>query len=298
MKRFGRWFASHSEKPQMNDLVTAGISVSAPGSSANLAAGFDVLGLAIDLRVDVGIGDAPERAQMIDGHHPAMVAYQHLGGKEQLWSRSQLPMGRGLGFSGAARAAGAMLAIVEREGSADLANNAAARQEAFGVVADLEGHPDNAAASIYGGLVAASHDHVAQIPIALDWVVLVWIPENTTSTDKSRTRLEPLVQRADAVVNLAAVAHLVVGVSQGDDASVRAGMIDRLHQPQRLEGVPASAAALTTMLEAGAIGAWLSGSGPTVAGFFRRGETADAELSLAGGQVRVVDIDEAGVTCH
>ena len=105
----------------MNDVVTTGISVSAPGSSANLAAGFDVLGLAIDLRVDVGLGDVPDRAQMIDGHHPAMVAYQRLGGKEQLWSRSQLPMGRGLGFSGAARAAGAMLAIVEREGSADLA---------------------------------------------------------------------------------------------------------------------------------------------------------------------------------
>ena len=100
------------------------------------------------------------------------------------------------------------------------------------------------------------------------------------------------------MVNLAAVAHFVVGVSQGDEASVRAGMIDRLHQPQRLEGVPASAAALTAMLEAGAIGAWLSGSGPTVAGFFRRGETADAELSLAGGQVRIVDIDEGGVTCH
>jgi len=282
----------------MADRSGIGFSVSAPGSSANLAAGFDVLGLAVDLRVDVGIGDAPDRAQPIDDHHPSMVAYQRLGGKEQLWSRSQLPMGRGLGFSGAARAAGAMLAIVERESSTDVATSAAARQEAFGVVTDLEGHPDNAAASIYGGLVAASPDHVAQIPIARDWVVLVWIPENTTSTDKSRTRLESVIQRADAVVNLAAVAHLVVGVSQGDEELVRAGMVDRLHQPQRLEGVPASAAALTAMLETGAIGAWLSGSGPTVAGFFRRGETSHAELSLAGGQVRVIDIDEVGVTCN
>ncbi len=280
----------------MTEHSTSRFVVSAPGSSANLGAGFDVLGLAVDLRAEVGVGDAPDGAQKIDERHPAGVAYKRLGGSEQLWSRSRLPMGRGLGFSGAARAAGAMLAIVEREGSSEVAYEGDARNEAFRVVAELEGHPDNAAASIFGGLVAASPDHVAQIPISEDWVVLVWIPENTTSTDKSRTQLESTVQRDDAVANLAAIAHFIAGVASGDEGLVRAGVIDRLHQPQRLAGVPASASALTAMLELGAIGAWLSGSGPTVAGFFRRGATAAAESSLSGGQVRVIDIDQRGVT--
>ena len=281
----------------MVDQIGSRISVSAPGSSANLGAGFDVLGLAVDLRAEAGLGDAPDGAQVIDDHHPAKVAYKQLGGREQLWSRSKIPMGRGLGFSGAARAAGAMLAIVEREGSGAVATDHAARKEAFRVVAELEGHPDNAAASVYGGLVAASPNHVAQIPISQDWVVLVWIPENTTSTDKSRTQLEPVVQRVDAVTNLAAIAHFVAGVSSGDEELVRAGVVDRLHQPQRLAGVPASAEALHVMLESGAIGAWLSGSGPTVAGFFRRGATEAAESSLSGGQVRVVNVDHTGVAC-
>jgi len=281
----------------MVDQMDSGISVSAPGSSANLGAGFDVLGLAVDLRAEAGVGDAPDGAQMIDDRHPATVAYKQLGGRQQLWSRSKLPMGRGLGFSGAARAAGAMLAIVEREGSREVAIDHLARKEVFRVVAELEGHPDNAAASVYGGLVAASSNHVAQIPISQDWVVLVWIPENTTSTDKSRTQLEPVVQRVDAVTNLAAIAHFVAGVSSGDEELVRAGVVDRLHQPQRLAGVPASAEALHVMLESGAIGAWLSGSGPTVAGFFRRGATEAAESSLSGGQVRVVNVDHSGVAC-
>ncbi len=279
----------------MADQISSRISVSAPGSSANLGAGFDVLGLAVDLRAEAGLGDAPDGAQIIDDRHPAAVAYKQLGGRQQLWSRSKLPMGRGLGFSGAARAAGAMLAIVEREGSDEVTNDHAARKEAFRVVAELEGHPDNAAASVYGGLVAASLNHVAQIPISQDWVVLVWIPENTTSTDKSRTQLEPVVQRVDAVTNLAAIAHFIAGVSSGDEELVRAGVFDRLHQPQRLAGVPASEQALHVMLESGAIGAWLSGSGPTVAGFFRRGATEVAESSLSGGQVRVVNVDHSGV---
>jgi len=281
----------------MADQMSSSISVSAPGSSANLGAGFDVLGLAVDLRAEAGVGDAPDGAQMIDDRHPATVAYKQLGGRQQLWSRTKLPMGRGLGFSGAARAAGAMLAIVEREGSSEVANDHVARKEVFRVVAELEGHPDNAAASVYGGLVAASSNHVAQIPISKDWVVLVWIPENTTSTDKSRTQLDPVVQRVDAVTNLAAIAHFVAGVSSGDEELVRAGVVDRLHQPQRLSGVPASAEALDVMLESGAIGAWLSGSGPTVAGFFRRGATEAAESSLSGGQVRVVNVDHSGVAC-
>ncbi|MEC8503033.1 MAG: hypothetical protein VXY70_05625, partial [Actinomycetota bacterium] len=257
--------------------MTSAFSVSAPGSSANLGAGFDVLGLAVDLRAEVGLGDAPQGAQTIDKHHPAAIAYKRLGGSLQLWSRSQLPMGRGLGYSGATRAAGAMLALVERENSPAVATEAAAREEVFAVVAELEGHPDNAGASVYGGLIAASVDRVARLPIEQDWVLLIWIPDSTTSTDKSRTQLDAVVRRVDAVANLAAITHFIAGISAGDESLVRAGVNDRLHQTQRLADVPGSANALKLMQESGAIAAWLSGSGPTVAGFYHRGETEAAE---------------------
>ncbi len=275
--------------------MTSALSVSAPGSSANLGAGFDVLGLAVDLRAEVGLGDAPQGAQTIDKHHPAAIAYERLGGSLQLWSRSQLPMGRGLGYSGATRAAGAMLALVERENSPAVATEAAAREEVFAVVAELEGHPDNAGASVYGGLIAASVDRVARLPIEQDWVLLIWIPDSTTSTDKSRTQLDAVVRRVDAVANLAAITHFIAGISAGDESLVRAGVNDRLHQTQRLADVPGSANALKLMQESGAIAAWLSGSGPTVAGFYHRGETEAAEQLLAGGQIRIVDIDRHGV---
>ena len=188
-----------------------------------------------------------------------------------------------------------MLALVERENSPAVATEAAAREEVFAVVAELEGHPDNAGASVYGGLIAASVDRVAQLPIEQDWVLLIWIPDSTTSTDKSRTQLDAVVRRVDAVANLAAITHFIAGISAGDESLVRAGVNDRLHQTQRLADVPGSANALKLMQESGAIAAWLSGSGPTVAGFYRRGETEAAEQLLAGGQIRIVDIDRHGV---
>ena len=148
---------------------------------------------------------------------------------------------------------------------------------------------------MYGGLIAASVDRVAQLPIEQDWVLLIWIPDSTTSTDKSRTQLDAVVRRVDAVANLAAIAHFIAGISAGDESLVRAGVNDRLHQTQRLADVPGSANALKLMQESGAIAAWLSGSGPTVAGFYHRGETEAAEQLLAGGQIRIVDIDRHGV---
>lgn len=270
--------------------------VSAPGSTANLGPGFDVLGLAIALRAEVGSGPAPADAHLLDEHHPATIAHRRAGGSATpLWSRSRLPMGRGLGYSGATRAAGAMLAFVEANGP-HAASDEASRLSAFEIAAELEGHPDNAAASIFGGLVIASPtSHVTQVPLGFDAAVIVWIPDTTTSTDHSRTQLALTVERADAVANIAAVANLIVGCLTGNQVALRAGCSDRLHQPSRLAAVPASAEALNAMLEHGALSAWLSGSGPTVAAFASRSSADEIAASLDGGTVRVLDVDTRGV---
>ena len=75
--------------------------VRTPGSSANLGAGFDVFGMAIELYADLGVGLAPDGAQQLDARHPGRVAFDRLGGTGPMWMRCNIPMARGLGFSGA-----------------------------------------------------------------------------------------------------------------------------------------------------------------------------------------------------
>jgi homoserine kinase len=275
-----------------------GVSVSAPGSSANLGAGFDVLGLAVARRAEVGVGDAPDRAQVAPETHPAAVAHRAAGGDGAVWVRSDLPMGRGLGYSGAVRVAGAMLALVERLGP-EAAADPEQRQRVLGSVSDLEGHPDNAAASVYGGLVIATADGVTEVRVADGLRLLVWVPSTTTSTDQSRTRLDPMVTRRDAVFNIGAAATFVVSCGTGSIDGLRAGCRDRLHQETRLALSPGSAAVIGALTEAGAA-AWLSGSGPTVAAFVAV-ERLDAVIGavdpsvLDGGRLDEVSIDRRGV---
>jgi len=275
-----------------------GVSVSAPGSSANLGAGFDVLGLAVARRAEVGVGDPPDRARPAPETHPAAVAHRAAGGNGLVWVRSDLPMGRGLGYSGAVRTAGAMLALVERLGR-EAATDPDRRREVLEIVTALEGHPDNAAASVYGGLVIAMDDLVTSVPVDDGLRLLVWIPETTTSTDQSRTRLDPMVARRDAVFNIGAAATFVVACGSGDIEGLRAGCRDRLHQDSRLGMSPASAAVLDALSAAGAA-AWLSGSGPTVAAMVTNETLADVVAAvggsvLAGGRLDEVAIDERGV---
>ncbi|MGB0738294.1 MAG: homoserine kinase, partial [Ilumatobacteraceae bacterium] len=184
-------------------------AVSAPASSANLGPGFDVLGLALDRRTTVGSGPAPEGAQALDEHHPAVIAHRRAGGAGDLWGFGGIPMGRGLGFSGAVRVAGAMLAHVERDGAA-AASDAATRASVLDLTADLEGHPDNVAPSVYGGLVIADGDLVVPVAVDPSLAVVAWVPDaESTSTDRSRAMLPSTVDRADAVFNMARVATLV-----------------------------------------------------------------------------------------
>ncbi|MEY4173415.1 MAG: homoserine kinase, partial [Actinomycetota bacterium] len=91
--------------------------VRVPASSANLGPGFDTLGMALSLHAEVGLGEAPEGARSVDEHHPAMVAFRRNGGEGALWVRSPIPVGRGMGFSGAVRVGGAVAAHAQRHGA-------------------------------------------------------------------------------------------------------------------------------------------------------------------------------------
>lgn len=246
--------------------------VSAPASSANLGPGFDTLGLALDLPFDLALSDdladgTAGSFLVAEGTHPAVAAYVRAGGDpgRKLSWRSPIPPGRGLGFSGAARVAGAYLgAVVGGAGDAE------ATDTAFRVATEMEGHADNAAASSYGGLCVAGDFGAVAVPtppgLLAGLRVVVWSPDTTTSTRSARTRLPDQVPLAVAVGSIERTALWVAAMAGGRVDLLREACIDEIHQPSRLRRVPGSAEVLEGLLsDERVVAAWLSGSGPTVA---------------------------------
>ncbi len=245
-------------------FVQKPVAVRVPASSANLGPGFDVLGLALDLRLEAGFGNAPAESNDADENHPLTVAFRHCGGTQDLWVRSQMPMGKGLGFSGAARVAGCILAHAEKHGAGEKEFDQA-KLDILSKACELEGHSDNAAASMFGGFVASVDGFAVRIPTPLDPAVIVWVPQQTTSTKESRTKLPKEVKFEDAVFNVGRTALLVAALAAGDIRALSVATSDRLHQNLRFAKSAESKMALQAAVDAGAWCAWLSGSGPTIA---------------------------------
>lgn len=260
--------------------------VTAPASSANLGPGFDVLALALDLAFV--LSDEPDDDLLAaEVTHPAAVAFRAAGGSGALWWRSPIPPGRGLGFSGAARVAGALLGTAVA-GGVD-------RDRALEIASGLEGHPENAAASMLGGAVAASGGVAVRFPVGLDVKVVVWTPPSETSTDKARSRLPDSVRFEDATFNVGRAALLVAALAAGDRRALRVAAQDRLHQTARLERAANSRAAFDAAWSAEPLAAWLSGSGPTIAALVAPDDVDRLAMALPDdGRVRVLDIDTTG----
>lgn len=283
------------------------LAVRVPGSSANLGPGFDVLGLALSIHADVGVVDAGHRADprpdlrqfLVEGRHPARVAYRAAGGRGEVWVRSAIPSGRGLGFSGAVRVGAVALGLAESNGVIGrelrpfIDEN---RREILNLAAQLEGHADNVAASLMGGATACvergGEFTAATVPIAPTLIsathVVVWVPHEQTATAESRASLAESVSRSDAVFNLSRIVQLVLALGTGDTSMLAIAVEDRLHQDQRLMKVPSSRRALEVMHAAGAAACWLSGSGPTVACLVPQSLSMDLERALAADDLASV----------
>jgi homoserine kinase len=272
------------------------VIVRVPASSANIGPGFDTLGMALSLHAEAGVidGDVPPGAQRIDQFHPACVAFRRAGGEGDLWVCSPIPVGRGLGFSGAVRVAGIVVAHAQRHGN-DPELLAAHMRPMLALASELEGHADNVAASLFGGIVATADGRAVRIPLAFDPAIVVWIPSFTTSTDESRSKLGRDVAMVDAVFNVGRTALLVAALAAGDVEALRSATQDRLHQDHRLASVEPSKDALAAALDAGAWCSWLSGSGPTVAAMCPMDEADDVAAQMpASGHTKVLRIDHEG----
>ena len=268
--------------------------VRVPASSANLGPGFDTLGMALSLHAEVGAGETPDGAHPADEHHPATIAFRRHGGEGPLWVRSPIPVGRGMGFSGAVRVGGLVAAHAQRHG-ADHDALQSALPELLVLATELEGHADNVAASLYGGVVAAGGGIAVRVPLSFDPAMVMWVPSFVTSTDESRTKLPATVPMADVVFNLGRTALLVAALAAGDVDVLRTATQDRLHQDIRLAAAAPSRAALDAALAAGAWASWLSGSGPTVAAMCAVDEAEELAAALPpDGHTKILRIDHAG----
>lgn len=261
------------------------VIISVPSSSANVGPGFDALGIALSVTMDVEIGALT--LPLLDETHSAVRAFRLGGGTGPLGGTTKIPPGKGMGFSGAGRVAGFAAAAVQ---SGRTLRDA--RDDVFALAAEAEGHPDNAAPSTYGGITITAGGCVVQVPVAVDLSIVVWVPDNETPTRASRGSLPTSVSHSDAAFNVGRVALLVGALTTGDVEALAIACDDRLHQPYRLQGVPETAAAIETALNAGALAAWLSGSGPTMACMTRpdEAEAVAAALPTDGAHVQILTI--------
>ncbi|HEV2426706.1 MAG TPA: homoserine kinase [Acidimicrobiales bacterium] len=273
----------------------------APASSANLGPGFDALAVALELFVEVTVTEADafsvtttgEGAGLFDDErHPAARVARDILGHDRfsLSVHSEIPLARGLGSSGALAVAAAA---------------AAGSRDPLTVAARVDGHPENAAASVRGGLVAAGYDGdvVVSVPLALDhdWRFVVAVPDAELSTAEARAALPAEVPFADAVANLNALARLVAGLAD-DEHYTSSAMDDRLHQPYRGALAPYTAPVIAAMRNAGAAGVCWSGAGPSILALCvestARAVAAAAGAALAegpGGQVIALEADRLGL---
>jgi homoserine kinase len=277
--------------------------VRAPGSSANLGPGFDVLGVAISRYSFVSdegpvTGSVQAHAEPCEPDHIARVAHRAMGGTGDVWFGFDLDPGRGMGFSGSARAAGAMLAGLQA--GLDIET---AQRRAYRVVTELEGHGDNAAPSVFGGIHVVTDNETHRIRAELPGTLLLWVPDSESSTEASRAQLPAVVPLADAVFNVGRASLLMAAIYEGRGDLLRRATQDRLHQERRFAALPDSARACRLALEAGALASWLSGSGPSVAVLIDaasrdsvvaslppQGRTIPVDVDLDGA-VAIVDLD-------
>jgi homoserine kinase len=176
--------------------------------------------------------------------------------------RSEIPLARGLGSSAAAIVAGLFAAD-------HLFELALSKEEMLARATELEGHPDNVAAAIHGGFVVCGKEE-GSTPIAarfdppggLEGIAV--IPAEEVSTEKAREAIPAEIPLADAVANISAASLLVLGLQTADLDLVARGLEDRIHQPRRRDLYPRSMELVDSARELGALGATISGAGPTV----------------------------------
>lgn len=242
-----------------------------PASSANLGPGYDVLAAAVSLFLELEVKETgefsfdPGGLDVSTGRDNLIVrAFESLHSADGIAFRlrSEIPLARGLGSSAAAIVAGLFAAD-------HLFELGLSKEEFLARATEIEGHPDNVAAAIYGGFVICgagegSTPSAARFdpPSGLEGIAV--IPAEEVSTESAREAIPAEIPLADAVANVSAASRLVLGLQTADLDLVAAGLSDCIHQSRRRDLYPRSMDLVDAAMDLGALGATISGAGPTV----------------------------------
>lgn len=292
------------------------VTVRVPASTTNLGPGFDALGLALQRynRLRVELSKGPVRIE-VQGEGEGLLEagadnlvyramgrlYDEVGQPHpsvRIRLENSIPVSRGMGSSSTAIVGGLVAANA-------LLGEPLTREQVLALAVELEGHPDNVTPALLGGFQVTSLTEEGlihlRIPTPSGLRAVVCVPEAAVSTAAARQVLPPHYSRADAVFNIGRVSLLVAALLTGKTEVLRAAMQDRIHQPYRAALIPGFDAAIQGALEAGAVGACLSGSGSTMLALTcgreaEVGEAMVAAVRAAGVQARwlALDVDEEG----
>ncbi len=279
------------------------LQVSVPATTANLGPGFDAFGLALDLRNTFSAEPAAEWAVELVGEGVGVLAtdgsnrvaramarvFEESGEPDRaarIFSVNRIPPGRGLGSSAAAIVGGMMLADA-------MCETPLGRDRVFEMATEFEGHPDNVAAAIFGGFTISWYDGGPQCTVVdprRGLAVVAVISEMPLPTEEARAVLPAQVSHEDAAFNAGRAGLLAAGVALGRDELITAGLEDRLHEQYRLAAVPDLERTREALLAAGALGAALSGAGPTVVGFVTGKDDEQANRTAHGVAERAASL--------
>ncbi len=292
------------------------IKLKIPATSANLGAGFDALGLALSYYNYVSMEEAEGcHIRSADGmeipcdesnliYHTAKTLYSICGrdfkglGIEQI---NNIPMARGLGSSSACIIAGLA-------GANHLMGNPLSLDELVNLSAQIEGHPDNTAPALLGGIVTAVFDgkcvHWVKQEVFTTLKFIAVIPDFELKTEEARACLPKEISHSDAVYNLSRAALFSASLLTGKYENLRTAVNDRLHQPYRMGLIPNASEVFDIAYSNGAYAAYISGAGPSVMAvvdsenkyFGGKMRFALDNMGLASWEVREMHIDNAGTS--
>jgi len=276
------------------------ITIKVPATSANLGPGFDALGLALDLwneaefiptennKISITIeGEGYDKLPTDQTNAVVEAALQvfQLAGKPchgmRIHCINRVPLGSGLGSSSAALLTGML-------GANAMLGDPFSRQEILKLAIETEGHPDNVAPALLGGLVASiiHESHVLSLRLSLTGQhtpihITVVSPDFDFPTKQARALLPRQIDRKDAIYNISRAVIVTEAFRLGDLDMLKEAMTDKLHQPYRLPLIPGAQAAMEAMKQVGASAVALSGAGPSLIAFSSRREIA---IGKAGQQ--------------
>lgn len=289
-------------------LRSSSVTVEAPASSANLGPGFDALALALDLHLRATVHPLSAGAEQLvvegeganeiglDAGNRFLIGLEH-GLREfgleppimRIEMRNDIPLARGLGSSAAACVAG--LLVAEAMAGAQLGP-----QRIHEIATEIEGHPDNAAATLYGGLVLVRRDS-SGVPRASRFdpptyvQATVFIPARSMRTTEMRAVLPTQVSHADAAHNVGRAAMVVAALTADRPELLGAMSEDRLHEPYRVAHMPALPELVAAARAAGAVGAALSGAGSSVLALSADGATAERVATALAETAARLELD-------